>query len=141
MLQSKTVQLTSKIGLPDNHAIQTAIRNGLGITSPDEQQLFELDRNGFLPDMNNFLRTHMPQLFHHIAKKYPWILTINDSSWEDGDRIWPYVLLARSNRNLVPAILNGRKDPNISDFRDNSGRIGCRDGERVVYLGEISHLA
>lgn len=83
----------------------------------------------------------MPQLFHHIAKKYPWILTINDSSWEDGDRIWPYVLLARSNRNLVPAILNGRKDPNISDFRDNSGRIGCHDGERVVYLGEISHLA
>ena len=67
-------------------------------------------------------------------------MTVNNSSWQDGERIWPYVLLARSGRTLVPAILNGHVDPTVSDFRDNSGRGGCPDGERVVFLGEISLL-
>jgi hypothetical protein len=131
----------SKTPIPNGYGIQTAIRDGLGITSPNEQQLFELDRNGSLPDMNGFLRSHLPQLFHHFSKTNSWISTINNSDWEDGDRLWPYVLLARSNRNLVPAILNGRFDPTISDFRDNSGRIACPDAERVVFLGEISEYS
>ena len=53
----------------------------------------------------------------------------------NGDQIWPYVLLARDNRTLVPAIINGSVDPTISDFRDNSGRKACADIERVVFLG------
>jgi hypothetical protein len=140
-LQSETVRLTSRTTIPNNHNIQVAVRDGLGITSPNEQQLFELDRNGSLPDMNRFLRSHFPQLFHHFAESNPWILTINNSDWEDGNRVWPYVLLAWSNRILVPAILNGRTDPTMSDFRDNSGRTACPDIERVVCLGEISSLA
>ena len=61
---------------------------------------------------------------------------VDTSNWEDSDRLWPYVLLARSGRSLVPAILNGHIDPTISDFRGNSGRVTCPDGERVVFLGE-----
>ena len=139
VLQLGTVQLASRTLIPNNHKIQLAIRDGLGITSPNARQLFELDRDGSLPDVNNFLRDRMPQLFTHFAKPYPWVTTINNSSWRDGERIWPYVLLARSGRTLVPAILNGHVDPTVSDLRDNSGRGGCPDGERVVFLGEISH--
>lgn len=79
----------------------------------------------------------MPQLFTHFEKAVPWILTVNRSTWKDGDRVWPYVLLARDKRNLVPAVLNGHADPTISDFRDNSGRKTCPDSERVVFIGEI----
>ena len=140
VLQSGMVQLVSKTTIPNSHRIQTAVRDGLGITSPNDQQLFEVDRNGSLPDMNHFLRARLPQLFHHFAKVNPWVTTINNSEWEDGDRLWPYVLLARSGRTLVPAILNGRIDPTISDFRDNSGRVGCPDGDRIVFLGEIPYL-
>lgn len=122
--------------------MQVAIRDGLGTTSPNECNLFELDRNGSLADMNNFLRSRMPKLFNHFTKTDPWISMIDASDWEDGDRLWPYVLLARSgSRTLVPAILNGHVDPTISDFRDNSGRASCRDGERIVILGEnASHV-
>ena len=135
-LQLGTVTLASKTPLPNNHAIQVAVRDGLGITSANERQLFELDRNGTLPDMNSFLCSQMPKLFNHFAKTKPWILTIDQSNWVDGDRVWPYVLLARANRNLVPAVLNGHVDPTVSDFRDNSGRASCPDGERIVFLGE-----
>lgn len=110
--------------------------------SPSEQNLFELDRNGSLLDMNSFLRSRMPRLFAHFAKEHPWIATVNSSNWQDGDRVWPYILLARAtNRSLVPAILNGHIDPTMSDFRDNSGRAACPDVERVVCLGEISSSA
>jgi hypothetical protein len=137
MLQSRTVALTCKTPLPNNHSIQVAIRDGLGITSPNKHNLFELDRNGFLPDMNHFLWSQMPRLFNHFAKVDPWISTIETSDWEDGDRLWPYVLLARSgHRSLVPAVLNRHADPTVLDFQDNSGRVSCPDGERVVYLGE-----
>jgi len=133
---ARVTQLVSRTSLPNAHNIQMAVRDNLGIKSANEQQLFELDRNGSLPDMNEFLRNSMPQLFQHFAKSHPWILTVNSSNWQDGDRRWPYVLLARSGRDLVPAILNGHLDPTMSDFRDNSGRTGCPDGERVVFLGE-----
>lgn len=129
--------MASKTLLPNNHKVQLAVRDGLGITSPNERQLFELDRNGSLPDMNKFLCTRLPQLFNYFAKSDPWILTVDNSNWQDGDREWPYVLLARAGRTLVPAILNGHLDPTLSDFRDNSGRPSCPDGERVVFLGEI----
>ena len=135
ILQSGTIALARKIAVPNMHAIQVAIRDGLGVTSPNERNLFELDRNGSLPDMNNFLRSQLPQLFNYFSKANPWVSTVEASNWEDGDRVWPYVLLARSNRNLVPAILNGHDDPTVSDFRDNSGRPSCPDGERVVFLG------
>ena len=139
-LQSGTVALAHKTPLPNNHAMQVAIRDHLGITSQNERNLFELDRNGSLPDMNSFLRSQMPKLFNHFAKTNPWISTVGASDWEDGDRLWPYVLLARAGRNLVPAILNGHSDTTISNFRDNSGRVTCPDGERVVFLGENSLL-
>ena len=87
--------------------------------------------------MNSFLRDHMPQLFTYLAKNNPWILTVDRSTWTDGDRLWPYVLLARDKRNLVPAVLNGHVDPTISDFRDNSGRKTCPDSECIVFIGEI----
>lgn len=87
--------------------------------------------------MNKFLCTRLPQLFNYFAKSDPWILTVDNSNWQDGDREWPYVLLARAGRTLVPAILNGHLDPTLSDFRDNSGRSSCPDGERVVFLGKI----
>jgi len=138
--RSEEVLLASRTLIPNVHGVQVAVRDGLGIQS-SEQQLFELNRNGSLPDMNNFLRNNMPQLFQHFAKSESWILTVDNSSWEDGDRLWPYVLLARSGRGLVPAILNGRLNPTISDFRDNSGRAGCPDRERAIFLGEISSLA
>ena len=80
----------------------------------------------------------MPKIFNHFAKSSPWILTINWPDWTDGDRVWPYVLLARAGRTLVPAILNGCVDPTLSDFRDNSGRPSCPDSKRVVFLGEVS---
>ena len=73
----------------------------------------------------------------HLAKKDPWILTANCSTWTDGDRIWPYVLLARDKRSLVPTVLNGHVDPTISDFHDNSRRKTCPDSECVVFIGEI----
>ena len=136
-----TVQLSCKTTIPNVHSIQVAVRDGLGVKSPSEQQLFELNRNSSFPDMNSFLRTNMPQLFQHFAKSNPWILTVNNDDWQDRDRLWPYVLLARSGRDLVPAILNGHSDPTISDFRDNSGQAGCSDGGRVIFLGEISSLA
>ena len=79
----------------------------------------------------------MPKLFTHFARTNPWISTIDTSNWEDGDHMWPYVLLARAGRKLVPAILNGHTDPTVSDFRDNSGRASCPDSERVVFLGGI----
>ena len=119
--------------------IQIAVRQGLGIRSPTERDLFELNRDGFLPDMNNFLRGRMPQLFNHLARNNRWIMTIDRSNWTDGDRDWPYVLLARnSNRSLVPVVLNGYVDPTISDFRDHSGRKTCPDSERVIYIGAFS---
>lgn len=124
--------------VPNNYEIQVAIRDGLGITSPSERNLFELDRNGSLPDMNSFLRSQMPELFNHFAKANPWISTVDASNWQDGDRVWPYALLARAGRSLAPAILNGHADPTMSDFRDNSGRPSCPDGERVVFLGKAS---
>jgi len=81
----------------------------------------------------------MPQLFNHLAKDNEWIMTVNRSNWTDGDRDWPYVLLARnSNRFLVPVVLNGYVDPTISDFRDHSGRKTCPDAERVVFIGGFS---
>ena len=86
--------------------------------------------------MNDFLRSRMPKLFNHFARTYPWISTVNTSNWEDGNHLWPYALLARAGRKLVPAILNGHIDPTVSDFRDNSGRASCPDSERVVFLGE-----
>ena len=138
VLQSRTISLASKTPIPNNHATQVAVRDGLGITCAGEQKLFELDRAGSLLDMNSFLRPLMPQLFNHLAKADPWILTVNHTDWTDGDRIWPYVLLARVGRNLLPAVLNGHSDPTASDFRDNSGRMSCPDGERVVFLGAIS---
>ena len=82
----------------------------------------------------------MPKLFAHLAKSNPWIQTVDASSWEDGDRLWPYVLLARAGRSLVLAVLNGHVDPTVSDFRGNSGRPSCPDGERVVFLGESFSL-
>ena len=135
-LQSGTITLARKTPLPNNHTIQVAIRDGLGITSLNERNLFEIDWNGLLPNMNNFLHSQMPKLFAHFAKTNPWISTVDTSSWEDGDRLWPYVLLARAGRSLVPAVLNGHVDPTVSDFRDNSGRPSCPDGERVIFLGE-----
>ena len=138
--QSGRVALMSRTPVPNNHQIQVAIQDGLGITSPNERDLFELDRSGSFPDMNNFLRSRMPKLFNHFAKTDPWISTVNTSNWEDGDRLWPYALLARSSRSLVPAVLNGHTDPTVSDFRDNSGRVSRPDGERVVFLGENSPL-
>jgi len=91
--------------------------------------------------MNHFLRSRMPKLFNHFAKADPWISTLNTSNWEDGDRLWPYVLLARAGRSLVPAILNGHIDPTVSDFRDNSGRPGCPSGERVVFLAAVKAIS
>ena len=135
VLQSGTITLARKITVPNIHTIQVAVRDGLGITSPGERNLFELDRNGLLPDMNNFLRSQLPQLFNHFSKANTWISTVDASNWEDGDRLWPYMLLARSNQNLIPAILNGHIDPTVSDFRDNSGRPSCPNGERIVFLG------
>ena len=114
--QLGAVTLASKTPVPNNHAIQVAVRDGLGITSANERELFELDRNGVLPDMNSFLCSYMPKLFNHFAKTTPWISTINQSNWVDRDRVWPYILLARANRNLVPAVLNGHVDPTVSDF-------------------------
>ena len=140
-LQSGTITLTRKTPPLNNHMVQVAIRDGLGITSSNERNLFELDRNGSLPGMNNFLCSRMPRLFNHFAKTSPWILTVDSSNWEDGNRLWPYVLLARAGCSLVPAILNGHVNPTVSDFRDNSGRITCPDGERVVFLGGNSSLA
>lgn len=128
--------MVSKTALPNVHSVTVAVRDHLGIRSSDERQLFELDRNGTLPDMNHFLRTRMPQLFQHFAKDYPWIMTVNNSNWQDGDRNWPYVLLARSGRVLVPAIMPDHRNPTLSDFRDNSGRAACPDGERIVFLGK-----
>jgi len=120
------------------HDVQVAVRNGLGISSPSERELFELNRNSTLPDINIFLRDRMPQLFNHFARDEPWISTINSSAWNDGDRVWPYVLLARrTNRTLVPALLNGHVDPTISDLRENCGRKGASPSERVIFLGEI----
>ena len=121
-----------------DHNIQVAVRKGLGITSPSEQDLFELNQNSNLLDMNSFLREHLSPLFSHFAKKDPWIMTVDHPAWMDGDRIWPYVLLARDRRTLVPAVLNGHNDPTISDFRVNSGRKTCPDSERVVFISEIS---
>lgn len=116
MLQSGTITLKCKTSLPNNHAIQVAIRDGLGVTSLNEHDLFELDRNGSLPDMNHFLRSRMPKLFNHFARADPWISTLNTSNWEDGDPLWPYVLLAQAGCSLVPAILNGHVDPTVLDF-------------------------
>lgn len=138
VFQLGTVSLARRTPLLNNHMMQVAIRDGLGVTSPNERNLFELDRNGSLLDMNNFLRSRMPKLFTHFAKTNPWILTVGTSSWVDGDRLWPYVLLARAGRSLVPAVLNGHNDPTVSDFRDNSGRVTCPDSERVVFLGKKS---
>ena len=137
VLQSHLIKLSHPSQVPTNHSVQVAVRDGLGITSRSERELFELDRDGGLLDKNSFLRDRMPQLFTYLAKNDPWILTTDRSTWTDGDRIWPYVLLARDKRSLVPAVLNGHVDPTISDFRDNSGRKTCPDSERVVFIGEI----
>lgn len=132
-------QLNRRTQVYSNNDVQIAIRQGLGVGSPSERDLFELNRDGVLPDMNNFLRERMPQLFNFFARENPWIMTINRSNWVDGNRDWPYVLLARNNnRSLVPVVLNGRTNPTISDFRDHSGRKTCPDAERVVYIGGSS---
>lgn len=136
-LQSGLINLISPSKVLSNHAIQVAIRKGLGITSPNERELFELNRDGSLSDMNTFLRSRLLSLFSHFAKKDAWILTVDNSTWADGNHLWPYVLLARDGRDLVPAVLNGHSDPTMSDFRDNSGRKTCPDSERVVFIGEI----
>jgi len=137
-LQSGLTSLITPSKIPTGHGVQVAIQKGLGITSTSERDLFELNRDGNLLDMNSFLRKHLSPLFDYFAKRNPWILTVDHSTWTDGDRRWPYVLLARDGRSLVPAVLNGHDDPTISDFRDNSGRKTCRDSERVVFIGEIS---
>ena len=134
MLQLGTVQLASRTLILNNHKIQLAIRDGLGITSPNAWQLFELDQDGSLPDVNNFLRDRMPQLFTHFAKPYPWVTTINNSSWQDSEYIWPYMLLARSGRTLVPTILNGHVDLTVSDLCDNSGLSGISSFQTISSL-------
>ena len=92
--------------------------------------------------MNAFLRDRMPQLFNYFARDHPWILTVNASNWNDGDRLWPYVLLARrANRKLVPAIISGHTDPTVSDIRENSGRKGASPSDRVIFLGEVSSVS
>ena len=139
-LQPDTLpELEVRTQVYSNNDVQIAVRRGLGIRSPTERDLFELNRDGFLPDMNSFLRVRMPQLFNYLARDNEWIMTIDHSNWTDGDRDWPYVLLARnSNRSLVPVVVNGYTDPTISDFRDHSGRKTCPDAERVVYIGVFS---
>ena len=138
MLQSNTIELVIPTQALGSHDVQVAVRDGLGITSPSERELFELPRDGTLPEINSFLRDRMPQLFNYFARTNSWILTVNSSTWNDGDRAWPYVLLARrTNRTLVPAILNGHTNPSVSDLRDNCGRRGAPHLERVVFLGEI----
>lgn len=54
--------------------------------------------------MNAFLRDKLPRLFKMLAKDNPWIMTIDEDE-DDGDITFPYVLLAKKNRNLevVPA--------------------------------------
>lgn len=141
-LQSNMVELVAPTQALGGHDVQVAVRNGLGITSPSERELFELNRDATLPDINSFLRGHMPQLFNHFAKADPWILTVNSSNWNDGDRLWPYVLLARrTNRTLVPALVNGRTDPTVSDLRENCGRKGGSPSDRVIFLGEIPSMS
>ena len=127
--------------IPSGYDIQPAAQSGLAITSPSERELFKLDSDGTLLDINHFLRSNMPSLFNHLAKTkiYRWILEVNRSTWTGNDP-WPYVLLARKNRSLVPALLpNGRGDPTVSDLRDNCGRKGGPHSEWVLFFGEISH--
>jgi len=69
-----------------NNDVQIAVRQGLGIRSTTDRNLFELNRDGFLPDMNSFLRVRMPQHFNHLAKNNEWMMTVNRSNWTDGDR-------------------------------------------------------
>lgn len=138
VFQSRMVELAAPTSTLGGHEVQVAIRNGLAIASPSERELFTLNRDATLPDINSFLRGHMPQLFNHFARDYPWISTIDGSTWNDGDRVWPYVLLARrTNRTLVPALLNGHTDPTVSDLLENCGRRGASPSERVIFLGEI----
>ena len=66
-----------------NHGIQVAVHDGLGIVSKDERVLFELNQDA---NMNSFLRERMPELFVYFANEYPWILTIDRSTWEDDRR-------------------------------------------------------
>jgi len=105
--------------------------------SHSELELFKLNHDGSLPDMNSFLQDCMLWLFAYLAKNDPWVLTVDCSTWTDGDHLWPYVLLARDKCNFVPAMLNRHIYPTISDFHDNSGRKMCPDSERVVFIGEI----
>lgn len=75
--------------VPANHSVQVAVHDGLGITSKDKRVFFEFNRDGGLPDMNSFLRERIPELFVYFAREYPWILTIDRSTWEDGGYSWP----------------------------------------------------
>ena len=131
------IELAVPTQAPGGHDVQVAVRNGLGITSPSERQLFELNRDGTLPDINSFLRDRMPQIFNHFSKDNPWISTIDSSTWDDGNRVWPYVLLAQwTNSTLVPALLNGHTNATVSDLCENCGQRGAPPSERVIFFGE-----
>ena len=83
----------------------------------------------------------MPGLFNHLAKTAPWILEVNGSTCMEGLH-WPYVLLARRGRSLVPALLpNGRSDPTVSDLRETCGQKGRSHSERVIFFGEIPSVS
>lgn len=139
MFQSGLVELATPTQVIRGNDIQVAALNGLAVTSTSDLELFELNGDGILPDINDFLRRKLPQLFDHLAKIAPWILEVDGSTYAEGDRIWPYALLARHHRSmLVPALLpNGRSDPTVADLREISGRRGRTSSEQVIFFGKI----
>jgi hypothetical protein len=125
----------SSIVIPGLNRIQTAALYGLAARSQSETNLFTFDTTWNMAEMNTFLCQKIPYLFDHFAIKDPWIKTINSNNWIDGNKTWPYVLLARVGTHLEPAVLTETKDPTGADYYDNSGRQSAAPKQRTIYIG------
>lgn len=113
---------------------------GLGVRSLSDTELLTFDKSWDAARMNSFLQQQLPKLFEYLAIRNPWIHTATTN--KDLQTL-PYVLLAHSGKNLIPAVSPSGANPTGLDYFENSGRDSAAFKNRQLFIGKYtfgSHL-
>jgi len=135
--QTRLFSLRNSTPIPTLNQIQTAVMYGLGVRSPSDTKLLTFDKSWDAARMNSFLRQLLPKLFGYLSTKNPWIHTATTNK---DLQVLPYVLLARSGKNLVPAVSPDGADPTGLDYFENSGRDSAAFKNRLLFIGVVETI-
>lgn len=139
LFKTRLTLMKKSTPIPSLNEIQTAVFYGLGARSPSDTELLTFDKSWDTAQMNIFLRQHLPKLFEHLATQNPWIRTATTNK---DLKTLPYVLLARSGKYLVPAVIPSGANPTGLDYFENSGRDSASFKQRQLFIGNpISYSA